>query len=132
MANTFESMRFPLVIDPALGELARERNYERYLDSLVQMTILVSQGERICRPTLGAGVRRLLFAPASAPVVAPLLESTIRQALDRWLGRYLRTEDVAVAVEVEVVRVSVTYMVLARGERRFLNVEVAVPWPSTV
>jgi phage baseplate assembly protein W len=132
MDPTFEGMAFPLAIDPALGELARERAYDRYLDSLVRQVILTSHGERICRPTLGAGVRRLLFAPASAAVTAPLAESTIRQALDRWLGRLLRTESIAVSVEVEVVRVAVAYLVLARGERRFLNLEIALRWPSTV
>ena len=130
MTRAFQGMAYPLAIDPELGEFAREHGYERYLDSLVRQLILTSPGERICRPTLGSGVRRLLFAPASAAVTGPLLESTIRQALDRWLGRYLRVDTVNVTVATEIVQVEVSYLVIARGERRVLNLEVAATWPS--
>lgn len=132
MIGHFDGMRFPFTIDPALGELARERDYERYVDSLVRTVILVSPGERINRPSLGAGVSRLLFAPASAAVTAPLLQNSIRQGLERWLGAYLRTESVDVTVATETVRVDVSYTLLSRGERRSLNLEIAFGWPSIV
>jgi phage baseplate assembly protein W len=86
--------------------------------------LLTAPGERINRPEFGAGVRRLVFAPLS-PATASLAQTTIYQALTAWLDALIRVEDVrAQTIEPGRLDITVTYLLRARGERRFLNVEV--------
>ena len=88
--------------------------------------LLTSPGERINRPDFGAGVRRLVFAPLSV-ATASLAQTTIYQALDTFLGTLIRVENViANGSQPGRLDITVTYLLRARGERRFLNVEVTV------
>jgi phage baseplate assembly protein W len=69
-------------------------------------------------------VRRLVFAPLS-PATASLAETTILQALETWLGELIRVEAIRATVsEPGRLDIGVSYLLRARGERRFLNVEV--------
>jgi hypothetical protein len=45
------------------------------------------------------------------------------QALGEWLGSLIEVEDVAVDAVEEKLEVRIAYVVRARGERRFLNLE---------
>ena len=55
--------------------------------------LLTAQGERINRPTFGAGLRHLVFAPHS-PATASLAQTTVYQALTTWLGTLISVDDV--------------------------------------
>jgi uncharacterized protein len=120
----FQAIHHPLGLAAASGRLRQETDYEAYLRQLIHQVLLTAPGERINRPEFGAGVRRLVFAPLS-PATASLAQATVYQALDTWLGTLIRVEDVQVATrEPGRLDITVTYLVRARGERRFLNVEV--------
>ena len=119
------SIHFPFAINPARGRLAQENDYDRYIQQLIRQVLLTAQGERINRPDFGAGVRRLVFIPNS-PATASLAQTLIFQALSTWLGNLIRTDDIQVKPDNERLNISVVYTVLARGERRFLNLEVAL------
>ena len=124
--QTFQAIHHPLSIAPAGGRLRQENDYEAYIRQLIRQVLLTAPGERINRPELGAGVRRLVFAPLS-PATASLAQTTVYQALTTWLGTLIRVENVeAAATEPGRLDIVVTYLLLARGERRFLNVEVVV------
>ena len=121
----FQSIHHPLAIAGVSGRLRQETDYDAYIRQLIRQVLLTAPGERINRPEFGAGVRRLVFAPLSA-ATASLAQTTVYQALSTWLGDLIRVEDVQVSViEPGRLDIVVTYILRARGERRFLNVEVA-------
>lgn len=119
------SVRFPIGIDSRLGRLAQEPDYELYINQLIRQVLFTGQGERINRPTFGAGVKRLIFAPNS-PATASLAQTVIYQALTTWLGRLIRTDTVQVEVNNERLNIAIAYTILARQEQRFLNLEVTL------
>lgn len=56
---------------------------------------------------------------------AVLAETSVYQSLDRWLGGLIRVEKVEATANDATLEVAITYVVLQRGERRFLNLEVS-------
>lgn len=121
----FQAIHYPIAIAPASGRVREETDYEQYIKQLIRQVLLTAPGERINRPEFGAGVRRLIFAPLSS-ATASLAQATVFQALKAELDTLIRVEDViAETVEPGRLDITVTYILRARGERRFLNVEVA-------
>lgn len=125
MAESLTSFRFPFAVDAGLGGLARETDYAAHVDQLVRQVLFTNPGERINRPDFGCGIRRMVFAPASE-AAASLARVAIFQALEKWLGTVIRTERVEVRAADETLEIELAYVVLARGERRFLNLEVTL------
>jgi len=125
MAEPIRAIRFPFAVDPGGGRLRQESVYERYVEQLVRQVLLTSPGERVHRPDFGAGLRRMVFAPNS-PGTASLVQAAVFEALDRWLGTLIRVDDVTAAARGERLEVEVVYTVLARRERRVLNLEVTL------
>lgn len=116
---------YPVAVDAGRGRLAREGDYDQYIRQLILQVLFTAPGERINRPTFGAGLKRLVFAPNS-PATASLAQTTVYQALQNWLGGLIRTDDVKAEADNEKLNITITYTVLARGEQRFLNVEVTL------
>jgi Bacteriophage baseplate protein W len=125
MSQAITSIRFPFAINDRLGRLAQENDYEEYIRQLIRQTLFTAQGERINRPDFGAGVKRLVFVPNS-PATASLAQTLIFQALTTWLGALIRTDDVQAEAAGERLNITIVYTILARQERRFLNLEVTV------
>ena len=125
MAKPFRSIRYPFSIDPALGILAEETNYARHIDQLVRQVLLTSPGERINRPDFGCGVKRMVFAPNSR-LTASLAQATIFESLERWLGPAIVVDDVKAEAREEVLAIWIAYTLRARGEKRYLNLEVTL------
>lgn len=119
------SIRYPVAIDASLGAFAVESDYARHVDQLIRQVLLTNPGERINRPTFGCGVRRMLFAPNS-DVAATLAQVTIFQAIDEWLGALVRVDDVRVRADGERLEIGVVYVLRARQQRRYLNLEVTL------
>lgn len=125
MSTTITAVRFPFAIDDRLGRLAQENDYEQYIRQLIRQVLFTAQGERINRPDFGAGVKRLVFAPNS-PATASLAQTLIYQALTTWLGTLIRTDNVRAEANEEKLNITIVYTILAKQERRFLNVEVTI------
>ena len=125
MRSAITSIRYPFAIDDRLGRLTQEPDYEQYIKQLIRQVLLTGQGERINRPTFGAGIKRLIFAPNS-PATASLAQTLIYQSLTTWLGRLIRTDNVQVEAENERLNIAIAYTILARREQRFLNLEVTL------
>ncbi|MEE8523774.1 MAG: GPW/gp25 family protein, partial [Thermoanaerobaculia bacterium] len=98
---------------------------EEYIRQLIRQVLLTAPGERVHRPDFGAGLRRLVFAPNS-PATASLTQTTVYQALTTWLGQLIEVEDVQAQAHGERLEITIAYLIRARGERRFLNVEVTL------
>lgn len=120
----FSSIFYPIGIDAGLGRLSVERSYEEHVDQLIRQLLLTAPGERINRPEFGCGVRRMLFAPNS-DVSASLAQVLVHQALDQWLGSVLKVDQVTVTAVDSTLTISLSYVLLARQQRRYLNLEVA-------
>lgn len=124
MATPVRRIRYPFAIDAGAGRLAEEPDYDAYVRQLIRQVLLTAQGERINRPDFGAGVRRMVFAPNSQGT-ASLTETFVYQTLTTWLASVIRVERVTAAAIEERLEITVEYIVIANGERRFLNIEVA-------
>jgi len=119
------AIHYPFEVDRGGGRLRQETDYAEYIKQLIFQVLLTSPGERVHRPDFGAGLRRMIFAPNS-PGTASLTQTIVLQALERWLGRLIRVDDVTAEARNERLEVGVLYTILARQEQRFLNVEVTV------
>jgi phage baseplate assembly protein W len=125
MSEPIDAIRFPLAVDRGLLAVARERDHSRHVDQLVRQLLLTDPGERVNRPDFGCGIRRMLFAP-NDPAAATLAQVAIAEALQRWLAPVITLDSVTVQAVDAVAEVTVVYTVRARGERRYLNLEVAL------
>jgi phage baseplate assembly protein W len=119
------ALRYPLAVDASLGQWALERNYAEHVKQLAKQVLLVAPGERVCRPTFGAGLRSMIFAPLR-DVTEGLARVTVLQALERWLGDVIAVEDVTVRAGEETLEVGVTYRLRLSAERQYLNLEVTL------
>jgi Bacteriophage baseplate protein W len=125
MPAPFEGLRHPVALDASLGRLLEERDYSAYVGQLITQVLLTAPGERVNRPDFGAGLRRLLFSPSS-PETATLLQATVFQSLDRWLGQLIKVDRVDASFEDGRLDVVVSYTLQARGDQQVLNLEVTL------
>jgi phage baseplate assembly protein W len=123
MKERFTSIHWPLAVDNGLGRLATEEDYARHVEQLMREVLLTNPGERINRPEFGCGLRRLVFSP-NGEVVANMVQLSVLQALDTWLSTVVKAEEVKVTAVDSTMIVSIRYVLKARQERRYLNVEV--------
>lgn len=119
----YDHLAYPLAIDRGIGTVAEQGDYGAYIRSLILQVLMTAQGERINRPDFGASLRRLVFAPLGANIET-WVQTLVLQALDRWLARYVRIEQITVKVEDTAIRIDLDYTVLAQGEVQFLTMEV--------
>ena len=96
-----------------------------YVEQMIRQVLFTNPGERINRPDFGCGIRRMVFAPNS-DVSANLTQVIINQALERWLGTLIEVIDVQVAAIDEKLEIKIVYLLRARQERRYLNLEVTL------
>jgi phage baseplate assembly protein W len=123
MAAPFTSIKHPFAVDQGRGRLAEEENYAAHVEQMMFQVLFTAPGERVNRPDFGCGIKRLVFAPNSE-VSATLAQVTIFQALTRWLGTAIEVNDVkALAIDSRL-EIKIAYTLRARGERRYLNLEV--------
>src|SRR5205085_126033 len=96
MATTLiNAFQFPVAIDRSLGQLKQQRDYPTYVGQLVKQVLLTNPGERAHRPDFGAGLLGMVFAP-NDDATASLLQTTILQGLNAWLGSIISVNDVLV------------------------------------
>jgi len=125
MAEIFHALHFPFAINPEAGRFARERYYDDYLRGLIEQILLTNPGERVNRPDFGAGLKHYVFSPLNQSS-ASLVQTIVFQALNDWLGSYIRVESVAVQSLDSTLSLTVVFTPLAVGDRRELNLEVAL------
>jgi uncharacterized protein len=125
MPDILHSIKYPFAIDRGLGELAEQRDYNLHVEEMIKQVLFTAPGERINRPDFGCGLRKLVFAPNSE-LGASMLNVTIVQSLQRWLGTVITVADVQVNPVEEILEIRISYIVNARQERRFLNLEVTL------
>jgi len=91
---------------------------------LIQQLVFTSPGERVNRPTFGAGLQQLVFAPNS-PEVASALQFLVEGALQQHLGHIITVSAVEVdAIDAQLV-VQVSYVVNTTGQSVTARFEAA-------
>ena len=88
-------IRYPFAIDAASGQAA-QTDYASHVDQMIRQVLLTDPGERVCLPTFGAGLRRLLFAPMNSSL-GTSTKLIVTQSLNQWLGNQITVKDVTVA-----------------------------------
>lgn len=92
----------PVALGPQLArmDLARQRegvgetsDPDEHLRAKIIAILFTSPGERVMRPSFGAGLNRSVFENLS-PLARPALEYRIRESLNRDLGPEALLEDV--------------------------------------
>ena len=86
--------RYPFAID-AVSRQAAQSDYASHAEQMIRQVLLTDPGERVCLPTFGAGLRRLLFAPLNASLSATT-KLIVTQSLNEWLGDQIMVQDVTV------------------------------------
>ncbi|WP_270731622.1 GPW/gp25 family protein [Shimia sp. Alg240-R146] len=122
--SQLNTLSFPFSIDPGSARAREESDYDAYIKQLIRQVLLTDQGERINRPTFGSSLRAMLFNGASGSA-ATYSKALVYQALTRWLANFIKVANVEARAEDATLFVEVHYSVIATGERRFLNVELA-------
>jgi uncharacterized protein len=125
MGTKIHSILYPFAIDKRLGQLAEETDYAEHVEQMIKQVLFTNPGERINRPDFGCGLMRMVFAPNSE-VTANLTQVTIVQSLERWLGTLIDVIDVKAIANNEKLEVAIVYILRARQERRYLNLEVTI------
>lgn len=124
-ATPIHAIAYPFRVSAGTGKLAEENDYDAYIAQLIRQVLLTAPGERVNRPEFGAGVRRLVFA-ANSDDTSAFAKTLILEALERWLGRFIRVEQVEVRAVDATLWIDLAYLVLHRGRRRSLNIEVTL------
>ncbi len=125
MTETYLGIAYPFSINEGDGQLRKEPDYESHVKQLIMQVLMTSPGERINRPEFGCGVKRLVFSP-SGEVAATLAQTTIYQALDRWLSGVIKVREVSVKAIDEKLDIRVGYAIIARGTHQYLNLTVSI------
>jgi phage baseplate assembly protein W len=116
---------FPFHIDAASGQAA-QASYEDHVDQMIRQVLLTDPGERVCLPTFGAGLRRLLFAPLSAQLQAST-QMAVTQALNMWLANQITVQKVTVEIPVSdpgTILITVSYILIETQSVRQTQVQV--------
>jgi phage baseplate assembly protein W len=118
----------PFSID-ASGQAARA-SYQDHVDQMIRQVLLTDPGERVCLPTFGAGLRRLLFAPVTAQLKAST-QMAVTQALTMWLADQITVQDVTVDTSASspglpdgTILITVSYVLIETQSVRQTQVQV--------
>jgi hypothetical protein len=125
MQKTVYAFQYPFAVDAGLGRLTVQTDFAEHVEQLIKQVLFTNPGERINRPDFGCGIRRMVFAPNSQES-ASLAQVTIFQALGKWLSPLIKVDQVEVNAVEETLTITIGYILKARQERRYLNVEVNV------
>ncbi len=125
MQKNVYAIEYPFAVDHGLKSLAIQTDFAAHVEQLMKQVLFTNPGERINRPDFGCGIRRMVFAPNSQES-ASLVQVTIYQAMEKWLGTLVTINQVDVSAEDEVLSLKINYTLKARQERRYLNVEVSL------
>jgi phage baseplate assembly protein W len=120
---------FPFRIDAASGEAA-QASYQDHVDQMIRQVLLTDPGERVCLPTFGAGLRRLIFSPLTAQLQASA-RMTVTQALNTWLADQITVQQVTVDTPVSdpdlppgTIQITVSYVLIETQSVRQTQVQV--------
>jgi len=109
------NLAYPLHFD-GRGRTATASD-DDYLRGLIEQVLFTAPGERVNRPSFGAGLNQLVFAPNSHEL-AGATQLLVHASLQQWLGDLIAVEAVDVISLQATLQVRVQYVVRRTAERR--------------
>ena len=104
------------------GRTATPPDVPAHVTGEVIQLLLTNPGERPFLPTLGGGLRRLVFE-ANSDVSAALAKATITRAITRWLDTRVELTALEVENRDSTMLVGLQYIVIATVEAHALRFE---------
>jgi uncharacterized protein len=96
-----------------------------HIRQLIEQLVFTSPGERVNRPTFGAGLQQLVFAPNS-PELAAALQFLVQGALQQHLGDLIEVSSVEVdAIDSRLI-VDVSYVARSTQQPASAHIEVVI------
>ncbi len=90
---------------------------EKHIRDLIEQVLFTAPGERVNRPTFGAGLMQLVFAPNSSEL-ATASQFLVQGSLQQWLGDLIQVEAVTIESVEASLRVCVQYVVRRNQQRQ--------------
>lgn len=106
---------YPFHID-GRGRVA-ETGEELHIRQLIEQVLFTAPGERVNRPTFGAGLLRLIFAPASEELQAAT-RFLVQGQLQQWLGQLIEVQAVDLSFSDNDLVIDVVYQI-RQSQRTF-------------
>lgn len=113
---------FPYHLD-ALGRTAATDDAGHVRD-LIEQVLLTTPGERVMRPSFGAGLLAMVFEP-NAVTQAATRQFVVQSALQQHLGHLIAVQAVNVVADEGTLQVDVRYHLLRDGSLH--DARLAVP-----
>lgn len=117
-------LSFPFRIDEN-GRSNVVQSQEQHVKEELLQILLTDPGERFFLPSLGGGVKRLLFEGVTENTFA-LTKSTIADAISKWLGHRVIVEDLRVDATQEGtngIEIGISYRLAGSPEVRVLKLQ---------
>jgi len=96
-----------------------------HVRDLIEQVLFTAPGERVNRPTFGAGLRRLLFEPNSEALGAAV-QASVQANLQQWLAERVDIADVRVEADDAVLRIVVSYRLRGDEQARVAEFREAI------
>jgi phage baseplate assembly protein W len=106
------NIAFPFHVDDR--RRTAEATTDDHIRQMIEQLVLTSPGERVNRPTFGAGLQQMVFAPNS-PELAAALQFLVQGALQQHLGDLIAVQTVEVDAVDATLTVQITYVVNRNG-----------------
>ncbi|HXU45671.1 MAG TPA: GPW/gp25 family protein [Thermoanaerobaculia bacterium] len=110
-------LEFPFQLD-GRGRVA-ETDEADHIRQLIEQVLFTAPGERVERPTFGAGLLRLIFAPASDELQAAT-RFLVQGQLQQWLGQLIELQAVELSFSANQLEITVVYLI-RQSQRRVRN-----------
>lgn len=120
-------LNFPYQIDGS-GQTATT-DLSVYVQNLILLVLETNPGERVNRPTFGAGLRQLVFGGMD-PGLASAAETLVRSSLLQFMGDAISINTLTVTLGNEAVTVDATYFVTHTQAAAATSVTVPLPGHS--
>jgi Bacteriophage baseplate protein W len=93
-----------------------------HVRDMIEGLLFTAPGERVNRPTFGAGVLQLVFAP-NGDALATATSIMVEAALTEWLGDIIEVAEVGVTSDDAILRLEIRYVLRRTGEERLAVLE---------
>jgi phage baseplate assembly protein W len=110
------AVAFPLQLD-ANGTTALVSSPVLAAEQLIEQLLFTSPGERLNQPTLGCGLRELVFAPLS-PELQAATEFQVSSALQSFLGDVVSVISLSVTATGSELEITVIYRLAAGSQQQ--------------
>lgn len=98
---------YPFRID---GRHTATTSEEEHIRDLIEQVLFTEPGERVNRPTFGAGLRRLIFA-GNGDALAAATQLLVQSSLQQWLGELIEVGEIEVRNEESTLRLTIRYRI---------------------